>query len=180
MSFIPDYNNNNSDTQNNKNDNEIEKLKKEIIKLNNENSSLKNENQRLKNENQRLKSELNNNTQNIKKYESEINKLNLALSDNEIKNFQLNNNKKKLVDIDELLTIHFKSIDQKVDMPVTCQKNDIFVRIEEKLYNEYPEYKDLETYFTLNGHKVKRFGNMIENKIRNNDKIILNIYDLPE
>ena len=103
---------------------------------------------------------------------NEINNLN-----NEIKNLQLNNNKKILVDLNELLTIHFKSIDQKVDMPFTCQKSDIFVRIEEKIYNEYPEFKDLNTYFTVNGRVVKRFRSMAENEIRNNDKILLNIYE---
>ena len=94
---------------------------------------------------------------------------------NEIKNLQLS--KKNLVNIDELLTIQIKSIDQKVDIAYTCQKNDIFSKIEEKLYNEYPEYKDLNTYFTVNGHVVKRFRNMQENQIRDNDKILLNIYE---
>ena len=187
LSFIPDYDINNLYIKNNQKDKEIEKLKKEIIKLNNENSSLKDENQKLKNENQRLNSELNNNTQNLKKYESEVNKLNLALTNknneinnlnNEIKNLQLSSGKKKFIDIDELLIIHFKSIDQKVDMPFYCQKNDIFVRIEEKLYNEYPEFKDLNTYFTVNGRAIKRFRSMLENEIRNNDKIFLNINEI--
>ena len=175
LSFIPDYNNENSNNQKNQNDNEIEKLKKEIIKLNNENSSLKDENQRLKNENERLKSELNNNIQNLKKYELEINKLNLELTNknNEIKNLQLS--KKNLVNIDELLTIQIKSIDQKVDIAYTCQKNDIFSRIEEKLYKEYPEFKDLNTYFTVNGNLVDSSKTMTDNKIRNKDKILLNV-----
>ena len=186
LSFIPDYNNENSNNQKSQKEKEIEKLKKEIIKLNNENSSLKDENQRLKNENQRLKSELNNNIQNSKKYESEINKLNLALTNknneinklnNEMKNLQLNGNKKILVDINEMLVIQIKSIDQKVDIAYNCQKNDIFVRIEEKIYNEYPEFKDLNTYFTVNGRVIKRFRSMAENEIRNNDKILLNIYE---
>ena len=62
-------------------------------------------------------------------------------------------------------------------MPYYCQKNDVFVRIEEKLYNDYPEFKDLNTYFTVNGRVVKRFRSMAENEIRNNDKILLNIYE---
>ena len=146
LSFIPDYNNNNSNIQNNEKDNEIEKLKNEISKLNNENSSLKDENQRLKNEINKLKSEF-------------------------------NNNKKILVDKNEMLTIQIKSIDQTVDKAYTCQKNDIFVRIEEELYNDYPQYKDLNTYFTVNGRIVKRFRSMLENNIRKNDKILLNIYE---
>ena len=147
---------------------------------------MKYENQRLKNENQYLRNEIYNNSQNLNKYKLELNKLNLELynKNNEINNLnkeikylQLNNNKNKYVNIDDLLTIQFKSIDQKVDMSYTCQNTDIFVRIEEKLYNDYPEFKDLNTYFTVNGHIVKRFRSMLENDIRNNDKILLNIFE---
>ena len=94
-----------------------------------------------------------------------------------MKNLPLNNNRNEYINRNKILTIQFKSIDQKVDMAYTCQKDDKFVRIEEKLYNDYPEYKDLNTYFTVNGHVVKRFRNMEENDIRNNDKILLNIYE---
>ena len=131
----------------------------------------------MKNEDKRIKEE---------KYKLEINELKLALTNknneinnlnNEMKNLQLNCNKKILVDINELLTIQIKSIDQRVDRSFICQKNDIFVRFEEKLYDEYPEFKDLNTYFTVNGRTVKRFRSMLENNIRDNDKILLNIYE---
>ena len=62
-------------------------------------------------------------------------------------------------------------------MSFTCQKDERVVRIEEKLYDEYPEFKDLNTYFTVNGRTVKRFRSMLENNIRDNDKILLNIYE---
>ena len=96
---------------------------------------------------------------------------------NEMKNLQLNDNKNEYININKILTIQFKSIDQKVDMPITCLKDDRFVRIEEKLYDEYPEFKELNTYFTVNGRVIKRFKSMLENEIRNNDKILLNIYE---
>ena len=76
-----------------------------------------------------------------------------------------------------MLIIQIKSVDQKVDMACACKKTDIFARIEEKLYNEYPEFKDLNTYYTVGGRMVKRFRNMQENNIKNNDKILLNIYE---
>ena len=187
LSFIPNYNNNNnSNIQNNKNENEIEKLKEDIIKLNNENSSLKDENQRLKIEIQKLKSELKTNNQNLEAYRLKINELNLLLTNkdneinnlnNEMKNLQLNNNRNEYININEILNIKFKSIDQKVDMPIICQKDDKFVIIEEKLYDKYPELKDFNTYFTVNGRTIKRFKSMSENDIRNNDKILLNIYE---
>ena len=189
MSFIPNYNNQNSIIQNNQNavtlKNKIEKLKKDIINLKNANSSLKDENLRLKNENQRLKNELNTNNQSLEAYKLKINELNLALTNKNkeidnlnivIKNLQLNN-KKKFIDVDELLTIQFKSIDQTLDIAFTCQKNDIFINIEEKLYNEYPIYKDMNTYFTVKGHIVERFKSMLDNNIKNYDKIFLNVYE---
>ena len=176
--------------QNNNNDNslknEIEKLKKDINRLNNENSSLKKENERLKNENKNLKKELDNYKKNLNAYKLEIDKLNSVLTNkkneikkinDEMKNLKLNYNINENVNINEILSIQFKSIDQKVDISYACKKDDVFVRIEEKLYNEYPEFKDLNTYFTVNGHIVKRFRSMIENDIRNNDKILLNIYE---
>ena len=183
-SFIPNYNIQNSIVQNNQN--EIMKLKNDIINLNNVNSLLKDENQRLKNENQYLKNQINNYNINLNQYKLKINELNLALDNkineinnlnNVIKNLQLNNNKNEYINRNKLLTIQFKSIDQKVDMPITCEKDDKFVRIEEKLYNEYPEFEFLNPYFTVNGRVIKRFKSMLENDIRNNDKIILNIYE---
>ena len=123
--------------------------------------------------------------------EIEINELNKALNKkideinnlyNEMQNLKLNDDKKESVEVDndELLTIQFESIEQKVCTSLTCQKSDIFVRIEEKLYNEYPIFKDLNTYFTINGRFVKRFKNVEENDIKNNDKILLNIYEKTE
>ena len=196
MSFIPNCNSQNSYNNIKKNENngngntlknEIEKLKKDIIRLNNENNSLKNENQKLKNDNQNLKSQINIKDKTLNQYILKINELNNTLSNkkieidnlnNEMKNLKINNNQKnRYIREDELLIIQFKSIDQKVDVPYTCKNTDIFVRIEEMLYNEYPEYKDLNTYFTVNGHVVKRFRTIKENNIKNKDKILLNIYE---
>ena len=53
------------------------------------------------------------------------------------------------------MIISFKSLDQNIDISFPCQKSDVFVRIEEKLYEEYPDYKDLNTYFTVNGYWLK-------------------------
>ena len=147
---------------------------------------MKKENERLKNENKILKKELDNNKQNLNAYKLEIDKLNSVLTNKKNEINKLNDEMKKLklkyninenVNINEILSIQIKSIDQKVDLSYACKKDDIFVRIEEKLYNEYPEFKDLNTYFTVNGRIIKRFRSLQENDIRNNDKILLNIYE---
>ena len=102
----------------------------------------------------------------------EINNLN-----NQINNLKKNNFDNINVKRNEIITVLFQSIDQKVNMPYSCISSDIFVRIEEFLYNEYPEYKDYNTYFTVNGKIVKRFRSIKENNIKNMDKILLNIYE---
>ena len=76
---------------------------------------------------------------------------------------------------ERIIVAHFKSIDQNVDHPIACKNTDIFVRIEEQLYDEFPEYKEYSnTFFTVNGTMIKRFKSMEDNKIKNGDKIILN------
>ena len=78
---------------------------------------------------------------------------------------------------EKIIAIQFSSIDQKVYFITPCKNTDIFVKLEEKLYNEYPEYKDFNTYFTVGGITIKRFKSMQENNIKNSDVILLNIYE---
>ena len=52
------------------------------------------------------------------------------------------------------------------------------LEFEEQLYEDYPEYKDKETYFIKNGDKIKRFKSLDENNIKKNDVIMLYIYDI--
>ena len=191
---IPYYNNQftTNNNQNNQNENyllkyEIDKLNKFIIRLNDENNLLKKENQQLKYENQNLKNEINIKNNNLNIYQIKIDDLNNTLKNknneisvlsNEINNLKLNNNKEnETIKKDELLSIQIKSIDQKVDTSFACKNSDLFVRIEEMLYDEFPEYKDLNTFFTVNGRFIKRFRSLQENEIKNKDKILLSIYE---
>ena len=75
------------------------------------------------------------------------------------------------------MALHIISIDEEVSLPIPCKNTTTFVKIEEELYKEYPEYKDVNTYFTVNGFEIKRFKSIQENNIKNRDKIILNIYN---
>ena len=59
------------------------------------------------------------------------------------------------------------SIDQKIaNYSLICKNTDIFIRIEEQLYEDFPEYKERETYFMNKGNKIKRFKNLNENNIK--------------
>ena len=75
------------------------------------------------------------------------------------------------------IAVFFTSTNQDIHRPISCKNIDTFVRIEEKIYNEYPKYKDYNTYLTVNGNTIKRFKTFDENKIKDGDTIIVNIYD---
>ena len=195
MDFIPDYKFKNIDynvyfqnyEENNNLKIKIENLEKENCKLKNENNELKNKNNELKNKNNELKNELDIKKQNLNKCMSEINNLKSSLINEtkernnlikEMENLRINvdlNNEE--IRRDDIITIQFKSIDLNVDIAFSCKDTDIFVRIEEKLYNQYPEYKEYNTYFTVNGCILKRFKSIKENGIKNFDKILLNKYE---
>ena len=178
---------------------EINNLKNRVKELDNQIVFLKNENIRLKNDEKKYEDEIkelkNNNNQLKKKFQllkndnNEIydNNINYAKiielmeeikqKDNELKElksklpFNLNKN-------DKLMTVIFISNDQSVHYSFICKNNDKFNRIENLLYDEYPQFQETENYFTVNGHKIIKSKTMEENKIKNSDIIILNKYEI--
>ena len=100
----------------------------------------------------------------------------LSEKNNEIKQLR-NNNYIKLKPGEKLMSIIFLSVDQKIHHSFVCKNTDIFAEIEQKLYVEYPEYKEGENFFIVNGNKVSRFKSLDENNIKNSDKITLNILE---
>ena len=115
---------------------------------------------------------------NLKSQVQDLNSQNLKLND-EIKNTKIigKSNLDYISPGEKILSIHFKSTDQKIDLSVPCKNTDIFVRLEEKLYEEYPEYKEYNNFFTCNGLVINRWKSLEENKIKNSDKIMLNNND---
>ena len=78
---------------------------------------------------------------------------------------------------EKIISIMFSSVDQKVNRCFACKNTDIFIDVEKKLYDNYPEYKEFETYFIFDGNKIKRFKTMEENKIIDGTNIMLNKFD---
>ena len=60
---------------------------------------------------------------------------------------------------------------------LVCKYRDLFVKIEERLYDDFPKFTDYSTYFEANGRRIKRFKTLEQNKIKNNDIINLFIID---
>ena len=79
----------------------------------------------------------------------------------------------------KLISIKFISTDQMINNYTIIAKNDDkFSKIEDILYEKYPNYKESDNYFILKGNKIKRNKTLEENNINDNDIIMLSINDL--
>ena len=58
-------------------------------------------------------------------------------------------------------------VDQSFIIPIYCKNTDTLATLEQKVYNEYPQYKDYHTYLTVGGEIKKRFKTIDENGIKN-------------
>ena len=67
----------------------------------------------------------------------------------------------------------FISSDQNIISSFICKNTDIFKFIENRFYEKYSEYKDLDNNFISNGRKIDKNKSLDENKIKNNDIITI-------
>ena len=114
--------------------------------------------------NEKLKN-LNNNLNN--------DKLNELLEEIRIKDKIISNYPVKLSEGEKLISVTFVSSDQKVHYSVICKNTDKFNKIENMLYDEYPEYIETENNFEVNGNKINKYKSLEFNKIKNNDIIMI-------
>ena len=147
--------------------NNISNLNIRITYYINQIKSLENKNNNKNNNNISNKNITNNNSMNYYK-----NNLNDIQINNSINITSINKGEK-------IFSINFVSMGfQDIGHYSLAWKNtDIFVRLEEKLNNDYPQLKDKETYFISNGRRIKRFKTLDENKIKGNDIINLFVVD---
>ena len=75
---------------------------------------------------------------------------------------------------EKLISVIFKSVDQKIHFSVICKNTEKFNKLEEKLYNDNPQYFDSDNYFIVNGNRIDKLKSLEENNIKNSDIIILN------
>ena len=171
-----------------KNDNTI--LNNEINEYKNENKKLKEEINTYKCINEQLKNEINNLTDINNIQNKEISKANKIISNynqlnetikkknREIDNLaiQLSNikmNSKKLVEFDNIMVVNFISSDQKINCGIKCLSSNTFAEVEEQLYQQYEEFRERNNNFIANGKMILRFKTILENGIKNGNKIQL-------
>ena len=161
---INNFNNNNEINYNENAQNKIKELEKLLNQEKAKNNELSLMNENLKNE--------------IKQKAIQENKLNTIINNLKDENMtlKLKTNEKTLHNVspdEKIFAIHFVSYDQKINRSIACKESNIFVHIEEKLYEEYPELKMTDNYFMVSGRKIKRFLSIKENDIRDGDNIVV-------
>ena len=137
-----------------------------------------------------LKNQLNEANNKIKIQKSNIDELNKKVKDFDI---EIDKYKKIIIKKDEeiqklkypnainpndIVAVNFTSDDQKVHFALVCNKNDIFAVAEEKLYQQYPEYRETNNSFIANGNQVLRFKSVADNKIDTGFLLKKNIQNL--
>ena len=119
----------------------------------------------------------------IKSLEKELNKKNEEIQQLLSQNNNNNQGKYKITSInpgEEIMCINFVSMgNQDINnYGLVCKNTDLFIRTEERLYEDFPQFKKCETYFEVNGKRIKRFLTLSENNIK--DKNVINMFIIEE
>ena len=109
----------------------------------------------------------------------------LAIKNMEIQNLksQINsNNEYEITSIkqgEKIMAVNFVSmgVNDIGHYNLVCKNTDLFVKLEERLYNDFPQFKEHETYFEVKTRRIKRFKTLKENNIKTNDVINMFIID---
>ena len=147
------------------NNNEINNLQNELTKARKIIEQQKLTINELQNKLNNSNNIINNLNNEINNYKNIISKKDLEL--NNIKS-QLNNNiPNNNVNFNDIMCVNFISSDKNVHFAISCLKTNTFAEIEEKLYKQYPQYRETNNNFLANGTQVLRFKTIAENNIGN-------------
>ena len=75
-----------------------------------------------------------------------------------------------------MLSLRINSIDQNIDLPIIIKNTEVFTKVEQILYKNYPNI-EVEYYFLVNGNKINRYETLEKNKIKDNDILTLVMKD---
>ena len=167
---------NNEKLKNKKLEEEIQRLKNKINELKNNNNNLMNENNNLK---QRLRNlnqfnQLNQMNQFNQMHIYEINNLRQIIIQ---KDKEINELKSKLpkhnLSMNDIMVINFLSTDQNIRCGIPCLADDTIAEVEEKLYQQFNEFRNTNNILLSGGNIILRFKKVRENNIHNGDTILI-------
>ena len=163
LNHPPIINNNNQDNELSKLKYELEEAKKIIQQQKERIMELENKlNNKESNNNDIIKNEIKSKDKELNELKSNLNKIN-------------NNETNEKFGRQQMMCVYFTSMDQKINFPVPCINTDIFAEVEEKLYKQFPEYRETNNFFISNGKQILRFKTIGENNIGNGFPVILSV-----
>ena len=65
------------------------------------------------------------------------------------------------------MSVNFISMDEQIKLSIPCIDTDTFAEVEEKLYKQFPQYRQTNNNFIANGKPVSRLKTIAQNKIGN-------------
>ena len=114
-----------------------------------------------------LQNQLNNINNKIKSYQNIINQKEQELNKLKLELQNINSQNRQYIDINKIMSVNFISMDQKIHFSVPCIDTNTFAEVEEKLYKQFPEYRETNNSFLANGQQVLRFKTIRQNNIGN-------------
>ena len=157
----------------NNSQNEINNIKSELSKANKIINNQKLKIQELENKLNTYNNTIINLNNNITNYQNIINQKDIELNNLRTQLLSNNNNIINNFNLNEMMCVNFISGDQNVHYAVPCLKSNTFAEVEEKLYQQYPAYRETNNNFIANGNLVLRFKTIGENKIGNGKPVTL-------
>ena len=105
---------------------------------------------------------------NIFNYSSRLN------INNNMNNSNINKDIEEEANKGKIIAVNFISIDQLIHYPVPCNISDNFSKLEEQLFEEFPELKNKNIFFIANGGIIDRNATIAEIKIKKGTNILIN------
>ena len=127
------------------------------------NINMQNQNMNMQNQNMNMipnQNNINYLLEEIERLKKENKELKLMLENGDFER------KTKMVDYNKIRCITFVSNDLQVICGLKCLITDTFAEVEEKLYKIYPEYRETNNIFQVNGKQILRFKTIEENNIQ--------------
>ena len=78
---------------------------------------------------------------------------------------------------EKIISVMFFIPEQNIHYPMPCNEFDSFSKIENQLFEEFPELKTKNIYYLVSGNTVNETATLKENKIKNGDTILINYID---
>ena len=103
--------------------------------------------------------------------EDKVNELNNTI--NKLK--QVKNDIIKKYENEKLISVLFvtQGTHDIFNYSMACRPTDLFSSLEERLYKDFPKYKNIKKIFMVNAKRILESKTLEENSIRNNDIISL-------